>query len=130
MQEACDEGLRPAPAERRRCVVVPIHQATEALAVELVRMWAGRSVDEAIETLASPDVTVTNQSDKELQLYSCESSTRWCGRPSLAPFGPQSRLVRFARQTVRVEILENRSCAGDFDSFVWYICRASLPGVV
>jgi len=49
--------------------VVPIHQATEALAVELVRMWAGRSVDEAIETLASPDVTVTNQSDKELQLY-------------------------------------------------------------
>jgi len=69
MQEACDEGLRPAPAERRRCVVVPIHQATEALAVELVRMWAGRSVDEAIETLASPDVTVTNQSDKELQLY-------------------------------------------------------------
>mmetsp|Transcript_28045 Transcript_28045/g.94207 ORF Transcript_28045/g.94207 Transcript_28045/m.94207 type:complete len:913 (+) Transcript_28045:106-2844(+) len=69
MQEACDEGLRPAPAERRRCVVVPIHLATEALAVELVRMWAGRSVDEAIETLASPDVTVTNQSDKELQLY-------------------------------------------------------------
>ena len=44
-------------------------QATEALAVELVRMWAGRSVDEAIETLVSPDVTVTNQSDKELQLY-------------------------------------------------------------
>ena len=26
-------------------------------------------MDEAIETLASPDVTVTNQSDKELQLY-------------------------------------------------------------
>lgn len=32
-------------------------------------MFLGRSVDEAIETLASPDVTVTNQSDKELQLY-------------------------------------------------------------
>ena len=26
-------------------------------------------MDEASETLASPDVTVTNQSDKELQLY-------------------------------------------------------------
>ena len=26
-------------------------------------------MDEAIETLVSPDVTVTNQSDKELQLY-------------------------------------------------------------
>ena len=26
-------------------------------------------MDEAIETLASPDVTVTNQADKELQLY-------------------------------------------------------------
>ena len=26
-------------------------------------------MDQAIETLASPDVTVTNQSDKELQLY-------------------------------------------------------------
>ena len=26
-------------------------------------------MDEAIATLASPDVTVTNQSDKELQLY-------------------------------------------------------------
>ena len=35
----------------------------------LPRRWASRSVDEAIETLASPDVTVTNQSDKELQLY-------------------------------------------------------------
>ena len=33
------------------------------------RAPGSRSVDEAIETLASPDVTVTNQSDKELQLY-------------------------------------------------------------
>ncbi|EOD15733.1 hypothetical protein EMIHUDRAFT_103236 [Emiliania huxleyi CCMP1516] len=37
--------------------------------VDAVHGWASRSVDEAIETLASPDVTVTNQSDKELQLY-------------------------------------------------------------
>ena len=29
--------------------------------------WASRSVDEAIETLASPDVTVTNQGDKDTQ---------------------------------------------------------------
>mmetsp|Transcript_15988 Transcript_15988/g.52385 ORF Transcript_15988/g.52385 Transcript_15988/m.52385 type:complete len:114 (+) Transcript_15988:761-1102(+) len=69
MQAAAGGGLGPAPAAERRCTVVPIHQATEGMASELIMMWASRSVDEAIETLASPDVTVTNQSDKELQLY-------------------------------------------------------------
>jgi len=38
------------------------------MASELVRMWAHRSIGEARELLASPDVTVTNQADKELQL--------------------------------------------------------------
>ena len=41
MQEASVEGLRPAPAERRRCTVMPILQATEVMASELIRMWAG-----------------------------------------------------------------------------------------
>lgn len=41
MQEASEEGLRPAPAARRRCTVVPILQATDIMAAELVRMWAG-----------------------------------------------------------------------------------------
>ena len=41
MQEASVEGLRPAPAARRRCTVMPILQATEVMASELIRMWAG-----------------------------------------------------------------------------------------
>ena len=41
MQEASVEGLRPAPAERRRCTVMPILQATEGMASELIRMRAG-----------------------------------------------------------------------------------------
>mmetsp|Transcript_16121 Transcript_16121/g.52032 ORF Transcript_16121/g.52032 Transcript_16121/m.52032 type:complete len:95 (+) Transcript_16121:3-287(+) len=68
MQQAGPHGLEPAPEEKRRCSVTPIHHASEVMASELVRMWAHRSIGEARELLASPDVTVTNQADKELQL--------------------------------------------------------------
>ena len=68
----------------------------------LVLMWAGRSVDEAIETLASPDVTVTNQSDKELQLYKLreldslvQEAVAQCAReavdPTVVEIAPPSR---------------------------------------
>ena len=64
--------------------------------------WASRSVDEAIETLASPDVTVTNQSDKELQLYKLreldslvQEAVAQCAReaadPTVVEIAPPSR---------------------------------------
>ena len=98
MQEASVEGLRPAPAERRRCTVMPILQATEVMASELIRMWAGalwrpgglgvlshRSPGWSLTCFRLPNQAeawtrrsrrsrartspLTNQSDKELQLY-------------------------------------------------------------
>ena len=68
----------------------------------LPRRWASRSVDEAIETLASPDVTVTNQSDKELQLYKLreldslvQEAVAQCAReavdPTVVEIAPPSR---------------------------------------
>ena len=38
MQSASEDGLRPAPDAERRCTVVPIHQATEGMASELIMM--------------------------------------------------------------------------------------------
>ena len=38
MQSATEDGLGPAPAAERRCTVVPILQATEGMASELIMM--------------------------------------------------------------------------------------------
>jgi len=69
MQAAGPNGLLPAQAERRRCTIVCIHNATAgAEDTKLVTMWANRTPEEARNVLAAPDVTVTNARDKETQL--------------------------------------------------------------
>ena len=68
MQQASDEGIRPAPEAARRCTVRNIHNAPIAFKDSLIEMWSAKSPQEAYDVLSQPDVTVTNQSDKEAQL--------------------------------------------------------------
>ena len=69
MQEGYADGLRAAPECRRRVTMVCIHNATTGDEdVKLRRMWEAVSPEQAHELLSKPDVTVTNQSDKEAQL--------------------------------------------------------------
>ena len=46
-----------------RYTIVPLHNATMALAEQLVLMWAKKTPEEAHAVLSQPDVTVTNQRD-------------------------------------------------------------------
>ena len=68
MQDASTSGLATASEGRRRYTIVPLHNASAAIANAMVEMWAGKSAQEAHDILAQPDVLVTNQSDKERQL--------------------------------------------------------------
>eukprot|EP00322_Chrysochromulina_rotalis_P028568 CAMPEP_0115832758 /NCGR_PEP_ID=MMETSP0287-20121206/2823_1 /TAXON_ID=412157 /ORGANISM="Chrysochromulina rotalis, Strain UIO044" /LENGTH=321 /DNA_ID=CAMNT_0003286153 /DNA_START=140 /DNA_END=1105 /DNA_ORIENTATION=+ len=68
MQTPSGSGLVPATPETRRYHIVPIHGANRTMADGLVAMWATRTPTDAYTLLSEPDVTVTNQSDKDLQL--------------------------------------------------------------
>jgi len=68
MQMATDDGLVPAPREKRRCDIVPIHLASSITASELETLVAGKSLDQIYAMLGSPDIQVTNQKDKGMQL--------------------------------------------------------------
>ena len=68
MQRAGRTGLEPAPQVERRCAIVPIHGADRGVADGLVRMWSTKTPMEAHAILGNPDVTVTNQRDKDVQL--------------------------------------------------------------
>ncbi|NDD31677.1 MAG: hypothetical protein EB084_25795, partial [Proteobacteria bacterium] len=68
MQMATVDGLVPAPREKRRCDIVPIHLASSVTASELETLVAGKSLDQIYAMLGSPDIQVTNQKDKGMQL--------------------------------------------------------------
>ena len=68
MQMATDDGLVTAPREERRCDIVPIHLANSVTASELETLVADKSLDEIYAMLDSPDIQVTNQKDKGMQL--------------------------------------------------------------
>ena len=68
MQTATPVGLRPAEVTKRRCSVVSIYGANSSMVESLFSMWANRSPQEAHDVLSKPDVTVTNQGDKDVQL--------------------------------------------------------------
>ena len=68
MQSPSIAGLRPAKPEERRFDVVPIHGASKHMGEALRLMWADRTPTEAHALLKEPDVVVTNQSDKDVQL--------------------------------------------------------------
>jgi hypothetical protein len=56
------------PEAERRCVIKCIHNAPPTFEAIIIDMWAGKTADEAYAILSKPDVTVTNQSDKDVQL--------------------------------------------------------------
>ena len=68
MQQPTASGLRPASEAARRWTIVPIYNASEMFARSLEEMWAKRTPAEALAVLSKPDVTVTNQGDKDMQL--------------------------------------------------------------
>ena len=68
MQTATMDGLRPAVALEQRFTIVPIYNTNENLKAALVAMWAKTTPEKAYGALKQPDVTVTNQSDKDAQL--------------------------------------------------------------
>ena len=72
MQTVTADGLRPASGSAKRWKIVPVYSATEGLARELEKIWASRTPAQAIEVLRNPDVTVTNESDKMVQLEKLE----------------------------------------------------------
>ena len=62
-------GLAPTGAAAPRFTIECIHLAKQKFqGAQLLEMWMEASAEEAHETLSSPDVTVTNQSDKDMQL--------------------------------------------------------------
>ena len=69
MQRASAGGLAPDEA-RTRLAVTHIHNASAATEQQLIELWANKSVQEAQRTLASDDVSVTNQKDKEQRMPS------------------------------------------------------------
>jgi hypothetical protein len=81
MQSASANGVHPAHENDRRCTIVTIHGAPTSFKEELVDMWASKTPIEAHEFLSQPDVTVTNQSDKEAQLpklFKLEADVKQC----------------------------------------------------
>ena len=63
-----DVRLAPARTEEQRFDIIPIHGANALMGDGLKVMWAERAPQEAHDLLKEPDVTVTNQSDKDVQL--------------------------------------------------------------
>ena len=72
LQQPTTGGLRRARGVEKRETFVPIYNGTETAVRLLEEQWEGKSPLEAKAILAKPDVTVTNQSDKELQLVKLE----------------------------------------------------------
>ena len=68
MQKATYHGLRPATNEEKRYEIVCVHNATEGMGKELVKMLADKSPVELVMKLARPDCVVTNHKDKEKML--------------------------------------------------------------
>ena len=69
MQVATTEGLISEHfPSRRRYVIACVHGAPEQLQASLVEEWSKCNAKLAYDKLGKPDVHVTNESDKELQL--------------------------------------------------------------
>ena len=68
MQDVSPEGLVSARHAHRRCSIMCVHNAPEALVESLVEEWSNCTAQKAFEKLSSADVMCTNLSDKEVQL--------------------------------------------------------------
>ena len=61
-------GLVPARQESRRCSHVAINNADPRTGDLILKLWADKTVSQVVDILSKPDVTVTNQGDKDDQL--------------------------------------------------------------
>mmetsp|Transcript_83172 Transcript_83172/g.166092 ORF Transcript_83172/g.166092 Transcript_83172/m.166092 type:complete len:209 (-) Transcript_83172:349-975(-) len=68
MQVASNEGLVGAPTAMRRCIIECVHGAPEGLKQALIDEWSHATAATAHNKLSLPDVSVTNMSDKLMQL--------------------------------------------------------------
>lgn len=69
MRSCSPSGLGPTVENSERYVMQCIHLAQDKFqGAQLREMWREASSKKAYEALSSPDVTVTNQSDKDVQL--------------------------------------------------------------
>ena len=69
MQSATTEGLVHQEEENaRRYTIVGIYNSNENMCKGLEDIWAKKTPAQAFVTLSSPDVAVTNKSDKKEQL--------------------------------------------------------------
>jgi len=69
MQTATATGLRPVTAEHLRATIACIHTATfDFQGKQLRQIWATKTPEQAHDMLSKPDVRVTNQRDKDVQL--------------------------------------------------------------
>ena len=68
LRKVTSTGLDATPSSERRVEITCIHNAPVSFSEALVGMWASKSAAEAHDILVKPDVKVTNQSDKDVQL--------------------------------------------------------------
>ena len=68
MQTVTEDGLRPSAEADSRCTILPIYNTNDELVRGIRALWSNKSPEDAFRTLAKPDVTVTNQADKDNQL--------------------------------------------------------------
>jgi hypothetical protein len=68
LRKVTAKGLDQADKAERRCAIKCIHNAPVAFEDALTAEWGSKTTDEAYAVLKQPDVKVTNQSDKDIQL--------------------------------------------------------------
>jgi hypothetical protein len=68
MQQAGPRGLNSAPREQLRCRMACLGNAPLELQSALMEEWSHCTAQVAFDKLSSADVTVTNKSDKDIQL--------------------------------------------------------------
>jgi len=68
LQTCTSTGLVHESGRQSRASLVRLHNAPPSMEDALFSMWANKTPAQAHEILAQPDVTVTNRSDKDVQL--------------------------------------------------------------
>ena len=61
-------GLDITPLSERRDAIKCIHNAPQEFSTALRNMWGDKTAEQAYAILEKPDVKVTNQKDKDVQL--------------------------------------------------------------
>lgn len=68
MQQVTSRGLQPARGAKQRYKMMTMQNANEETLNTLSTLWQNKTPGQAVSVLKKPDVSVTNTSDKEVQL--------------------------------------------------------------